>query len=238
MKRDHGVGIHACLDDWIPVIAIPETRKIHRVWAFRKSYGDEAPLGVSVDLGDGEFRIGEIRDATRDDPSGMRRVPLLEEPIVPSAHACKPDFSVFGRREYTTTESCDLGGEIHLRPDPPEIHIRHPRVRVVATPSHLLETKRLELHRFGSPARDRVHSDLRIDGSFKLPDLVTIRCFDQLRTGVPERSRQIALEDVRRFDDVIINGDDRVFHLARIGIGQKKLWVERSGDHDDCPLFS
>ena len=53
--------------------------------------------------------IGEERDAHRDDAVGMRRVPLVEEPVVPRARAREPELGI-AQRENTEPQKpviCD-----------------------------------------------------------------------------------------------------------------------------------
>ena len=165
----------------------------------------------------------------------MRLVPLLIEPVVPSTNTSSPYFFVLRIGKDPTTETSNLRREIHLRPDSGKVHVVQARVDVITAGAHLLETEGLELHSFRTSTGDRIHADLGEDLTLELPDLVAFRRLDQLRAVVPHIRGQIGLEEMRRLDDVIVHGDDRVLLLPWFRIGQKELWIEFGSGHSSSP---
>ena len=75
--------------------------------SLRKREGDEATLGVAMDLPNGLFGIRQIGDTAGYEPLRIRGVPLLVEPIVPGTHAGNTHLAVARRREDTPAEAGD-----------------------------------------------------------------------------------------------------------------------------------
>jgi hypothetical protein len=81
--------------------------------------------------------------------------------------------------------------------------------------------------------RERVHPDLGEVLPVEEPDLVALRGLDDARCRVGQRGGYAAFEHVRRLDDVIVDGDDRVLHLPRQRLGQEQIG---GGRHSGAPL--
>ena len=144
----------------------------------------EAARRVAADLGGAELGVGEERDAHRDDAVGVRRVPLVEEPVVPRLRHREPELGVGAAREHRAAEAGDLRREVHRRPHAVDVHVADAGVDVVATGPHLVEAGRLDLPVLALAADDRVQPDLEEDLAVELPDLVALVGLDDLRREV------------------------------------------------------
>ncbi len=222
MQRHHGVGVDAGLDDGVPVVALPQVGEPDHVGPFGHRDAGEPALGVAVDLGDRGVGVAQERDAERDDAGGMRGVPLLEQPVVPGSDARLPELGVLCVEEDAAAEPGDHRREVHRRPHAVEVHVAHAGVDVVATRSHLVEAERFLLLG-GLPPGDRVHPDLRELLLLELPDLQTLGSVGDARRPVLEVLRQATLEGVRGFDDVVVDRDHGVLHVAGEWLRQKQV---------------
>jgi hypothetical protein len=93
-------------------------------------------------------------------------------------------------------------------------------VDVPATPAHLREAGWFEIaHRLLAPS-DSVHTDLCEPTTFELPDLVATLINDHMRCSSLKSRRETTLEHVRRFNKMVVDGDDRVSHLSWRGISK------------------
>ncbi len=227
MQRHDGVGVDARLDDRVPVVALPQIGQPDQVRALRHADAGEAALGVAVDLGDRGLGVGEEGDAERDDAGRVREVPLLVEPVVPRADARLAELGVLGVEEHPAAESGDHRREVDRRPHAVDVHVADAGVDVVATRAHLVEAERLLL--LGGPAAgDGVHAHLGELLVLELPDLQALRRVGDPRRAVLEVRGETTFEGVRRLDDVVVDRDHRVLHLAREGLGQEEI---RGGGH-------
>ena len=64
--------------------------------------------------------------------------------------------------------------EVERRPHAVDVHVLDAGVDVAAARPHLVEAERLELHRLGPPAGDRVHADLGELLAVELPHLMAL----------------------------------------------------------------
>jgi hypothetical protein len=165
----------------------------------------------------------------------MGGVPLLVEPIVPRPDARGAELTVGGAKEHAPAKPGDLRRKVHRRPDTVEIHVPHPGIDIEAPRTHLFESKRLERHGFRPSAGYGVHSYLGVASALELPDLMTARGLHDARRPVLEGARQASFEQVRRLDHVVVNRDNRVPNLARLGLGQKQLGVQHPLTVRDTP---
>ena len=99
VQADHGVGLGARRDDRVPVVASNSDGRPMRCGRSGQRDRPEAARGVAPDLLGAELGIGEVRDAERDDPLGIRRVPLLEQPVVPRSRDGEAELGVLRCRE-------------------------------------------------------------------------------------------------------------------------------------------
>ena len=94
VQADHGAGLRARREDRIPP---GREDRLHAdaVRLLGQRDRGEPARRVAPDLRRALLGVGEVGDAHRDDPVGMRRVPLVEEPVVPRAspRARAPDPS-------------------------------------------------------------------------------------------------------------------------------------------------
>ena len=157
--------------------------------------------------------VGEIRDAERHDAVGMALVPLLEQPVVPRAHAREPELAVVDAEEHAAAEPGDLRREVHRRPHAVDVHVAHAGVDVVATGAHLVEAERLELHRLRAAGRPPRSSRPACSARPRTPRPGG-PCGSRRSCGaaVLQRGGEPPLERVRRLDDVVVDRDHGVLH--------------------------
>src|SRR5439155_1800262 len=70
---------------------------------------------------------------------------------------------------------------------------------------------------------DSVHPHLAVDLAVELPDLVAPLIADDLGRPVLELRREPPLEHVGWFDQVVVDGDDGVADLPRLGLGEEEV---------------
>ena len=144
VQADHGVGLRARRDDRVP----PRREDRFHADAVRhlgQRHRGEAARRVAADLRRALFGIGEVRDAHRHDAVGMRRVPLVVEPVVPRLRHREAELGVGAAREHRAAEAGDLRREVHRRPHAVDVHVADAGVDVVAAGAHLVEARRLDL---------------------------------------------------------------------------------------------
>ena len=83
------VSVSARADDRLPVVG-EDRRQLDPVWALGQRDRPEAALCVAPDLLRPDLGVGQPGDAHGDDPLGVGRVPLLEQPVVPGAVTASP----------------------------------------------------------------------------------------------------------------------------------------------------
>ena len=88
--------------------------------------------------------------------------------------------------------------------------------------SHVLKAHRLERQLLGWTAGDRVEADVRQLLVEPAPRLATIPGVDDARRVVGEAGGEAALEDVGRFHDVVVGGEDRRPPRPGLGVREKR----------------
>ena len=222
VQADHRPGLRARGEDRLPPV---REDRLHpdAVRLLRQRDGDEAARRVATDLLGAQVGVAEERDAERHDARRMARVPLVEEPVVPRLRDREPELGIGATREHGSAEPGDLAREVDRRPHAVDVHVTDTRVDVVATEPHVLEAGRLHPPVLLGPADDRVQPDLEVDLAVELPDLVALDRLDHLRRQVLEPGREATEEHVRRFHEVVVDGDQRVADGARLGVGQQPV---------------
>ncbi len=192
--------------------------------AFRHAHAGEAAGGVAADLVGRESRIGEVGDAERDDARRDTRCTTPRRASRSTRGCTRRRASRSAALKNTRPQKpVIIDGKLSDAHTPLMSMSRDARVDVVATGTHLLEAERLELDRLRATARDRVHPDLREALALELPDLVPLGGLDDLRRAVGEVRGDAAVEQVRRLDDVVVDRDHRVLHLAGERLGQEEV---------------
>ena len=227
MQADHGPGLGAGPDDRLPV-AVEDGRHAEAVGALGQGHRREAPLGVAADLLGTDLGVGEPGDAHGDDALGMRRPPLLEEPVVPRLRRRQTELGVGALREHPPAEAGDHRGEVERRPHAVDVHVADAGLDVVAAGPHLIEAEGLDLHRLRPPAGDGVHADLAVDLAVELPDLVPPLVDHDPGRLVLQLLRQATLEHVGRLDQVVVDADDGVPDLPGLRLGEEQVLVNRA----------
>ena len=187
------------------------------------SVTDRKPRAVAPDLLGAELGVGEPRDAEGDDALGVGRVPLLEQPVVPGARDGEAELGVGALREDPPAEAGDHRREVERRPHAVDVHVADAGVDVPAPAAHLVEAERLDLDGLRSPARHRVHADLRVAVAVELPHLVALGRLHHPGGVRLEPGRKAALEHVRRLDEMVVDRDHRVADVPRLGLGQEQV---------------
>ncbi|WP_234312027.1 hypothetical protein [Streptomyces griseus] len=100
------------------------------------------------------------------------------------------------------------GREVQLREDATGVHVGDPLVDVVAAGPDLLQALRLHAVLLLGPARDRVECGVADPGVPELPDVAAILAVDQTRSVLLVTGGQVVREQVRRFDDVVVDADE------------------------------
>ena len=183
----------------------------------------EPAFRVALDLLDGFVGVGEERDPQGYEPVRVRRVPLLEEPVVPCPGRGQAELGVIGLREHPAAEPGDHRREVHRRPHSIDVHVLDAGVHVIAARPHMLETQRLHDHTVPAASDDGVHAGLVEPLALELPDLVASPGLHDARRPLLQVPRQPALEHVARFDNVVVYRDDRKPRFSRVGVREEDL---------------
>ena len=231
VERDDGVGLDHRLHDGVPVRPVPQRGQPDLVGPLGEGDRREAALGVAADLGRGERGVGQVGDPERHDALGVRRVPLLEEPVVPGPDAGEAEVAVLRVEEDAAAEARDHGREVHRGPHAVDVHVAHPGLDVVAAGTHLVEAERLQAVRLGAPSGHRVHAHLGVALALELPDLVTLLRLDDARGPVGQGGGHAPLEHVGRLDHVVVDRDHGVAHLPGLGLGEEQIVVAHSPEY-------
>ena len=109
-------------------------------------------------------------------------------------------------------------------------------VDVPRAASHVLEAHRLERQLLGWTAGDRVEADVRQLLVEPAPRLATTLGVDDAWRVVGEAGGEAALEDVGRFHDVVVGGEDRRPPRAGLGVREKRDGRGRVGAEVGPPL--
>ena len=158
VQAHHRVGLRARPQDRLPVVG-EDRRQPDVVRALRQRDGAEAAFGVAPDLGGADLGIGEPRDAHRDDAVGVRAATTRRTSSRSTPGSTARPSSGSEHCEYTRPQKpVIMRREVHRRPHAVDVHVVHAGVDVPAARAHLVEAERLDLHRLGPPADDRVHA--------------------------------------------------------------------------------
>ncbi len=189
----------------------------------RQGHRAEAARRIAPDLLRAELGVGEVGDAQGDDAVGVGRVPRLEVPVVERAHEGEAERRVRGVREQGSGEAGDHGREVQRRPGPVDVHVLDALVYLVAARANLLEADGLRQPVLAWTPRRGREPDLMVELSLPLPDLVAFFGFHDLRGLILELALETSLEGVAWLDQVIVDGDERVLHLSRLGVRQEPV---------------
>src|ERR1700735_1928084 len=77
-------------------------------------------------------------------------------------------------------------------------------------PTHLVEADRLKAVLRHGPSNDSIETDIRQHMVVVDPGLAAVSSVSHFRSAISEPPRQTSGERVRRLDDVIVDGDQRV----------------------------
>ena len=223
MQADDRLGLVARLDDRIPVGPIEDRRQPDHMRPFGQGNRGEPTGRVAADLGGRHLRIGEERDAARNDAIWVWGLPLLVDPVVPGRNARLAQLGVGGVVEEAAAEARDLRREVERGPHAVDVHVADAGLDVKAARPHLVEPERLELHSVGPATRHGVHADLGEGLAVEGPHLMPGFGLDDARRHVGELRRKAALERVGWLNDMVIHRDQRVLHLARRRFGKEQL---------------
>jgi hypothetical protein len=182
----------------------------------------EAALRIAPDLLGAQRGIAQVGDAERHDPLRVGRVPLLEEPVVPRAHAGEAELRVLRLGEERASEPGDARREVQRRPDAAEVHVVDAVLDPPAAGPDLVEARGLHPAVFGRAPGHRHEAGLEIRRAFEHPDLVALRALDDARRLLLEAPREPPLEGVRGLHQVIVDGNQRMADLARLGVGEQR----------------
>ena len=178
-------------------------------------------FGVAPDLLRRDLRIAEVRDLVRDEAVGVRAAPRLEVPVVVRADRGERELVGVGpHREPLADEAGQERREAQRRVHAVDVHVGDARVHVPRAAAHLVEARRLEAVLARRPADDRVEPDVGELLALPHPRLAAVVGGDDARLVVGELLREAAGERVGRLHHVVVDGDDRVRALARLGLGQ------------------
>ena len=197
--------------------------------------GLEAARRVGADVGGRDLGIVQPGELQRDDAVGVRPGPLVDVPVVPRAQRGEPELLVLALGEDRAREPGDERREAQRRVDAVEVHVGDARLDVVATAAHLVEARRLHAPLGLGPAGDRVEPDLRVEAVFVDPRLAPVVERDDAAARASGRCRGHApLEEVGRFDEVIVDRDDRVVPRARGSGSGSSVAVTRTSLPSPC----
>ena len=220
MQAQHRLGLLARREQRIPVAGV-DGRQPELVGRFRERHRAEAARGVAPDLVGRDLRVAEVRDLVRDEAPGRRAAPGVEVPVVVRAHRDEREVVVGGpHREALADEAREERREAQRRRDTVDVHVVDALVHVPRAAAHLVEAGRLEAVLRRRPSDDRVEPDVRQHLSLPHPRFAAVVGRHDARFVVRVLLGEAPGERVGRLDDVIVDGDDVVRALARLGLRQ------------------
>ena len=170
-----------------------------------------AHLGDSPHLVGHELRIPDRREGEGDHPSWIGPAPLVDVPVVVPTHHGDSEILVLGTSEVLAAE-LRKGREVHRRHDAVGVHIADAFVDVEAPRSHLAEARRFRTVLVRRASGDGVEADVGGPLALELPRIGPVVARDHLRRAVLPLGRDVTVEHVRWFDDVIVDRDeDEIF---------------------------
>ena len=202
------LGLLARAEQRIPVVGV-HRRQPEVVHALGERDRLEAALGVAPHVGGRDLGIAQPHELQRDHALRVRAGPHLVVPVVPRAHAREPELGVVAARERDAGEPGDERREAEARPDAGDVHVGDAGVDVPAALAHLVEARRFHRPLVLRTADHRVEPDVREQLVLVGPRLLAVVELDQARRAVDEVRGHAAVEQVGRFDEVVVDRDDR-----------------------------
>jgi hypothetical protein len=120
--------------------------------------------------------------------------------------------------------------EIETGKLPPGIHVLDPLVHVVATWAHFFITVGIDIEVLGRLARHCVQPEISAPQVAEIPLLDPVVLFDHPRGQILVPGRDVSVEHVRRFGNVIIDADQNQifgFHKAKVPESRPSAEVDR-----------
>ncbi len=167
----------------------------------------EAAGRVGPDLGRGELHVGQPGELQGDDAVRVRSRPHLEVPIVEGPHAGEPEILVRRPRVDRTAEARDQRRKAQRGPDAGAVHVQNAGVDVEAAGPHFVEAGRLHAPLRPRSTDDCVEPDVGIQLPLEDPALGPVFLLHDAGRPRGEGGRQPVLEEVRGFDQVVVDRD-------------------------------
>ncbi len=238
MHAHRGAQLGAGLEERLPCAAV-QRGQAELGGDLAERHGGDAAGRVAAQFSDGQVHVPQRDDLQRDQPPVALPGPLLDHPVVVGPDAGQPEVLVLGLGEGLPAEPGE-GGEGQRTLDSVDVHVRQPLDRVVAAWAHLVvgdgrgrHLVTIEAHR-GQVALVR-DDQIAVDPAVRLGSVVVpvelvrrataiahpgqAATLDVGLVGVVlELLRQPPIEQMRRFDDVVVDTDDlrQVLDLAHI----------------------
>ena len=127
--------------------------------------------------------------------------------------------------------------EVERAEDAVGVHVEDALLDVEASFADLVEAGRVDSVLLGRTARDRVEPDVRHLELQELPDVRAVVLVDDLGREVPVLGGKVALEQVGRLDDVVVDtDDDHVLGAHRVPLRRLAVVsVPWPREADSCP---
>ncbi len=203
MHAHHHRLVTAHLPERVPVVGVDAgPAQLGRVLG--KGHGMGALGRRASHFGGQHLRVPDGRERTGDEPARIAAAPVVDVPIVVGPHQGQRQVLVFGAGEELAAELGE-GREAQRTQHAVGIHVLHPLVDVVAAGTQLLERGRLEAVLLGRPAGHRVEGHVGQDVPFVEPGVGAVLVGDELGGQVHVLGREMALEEVRRLDHVVVH---------------------------------
>ena len=219
VQAHHRLGLRARREQRIPVAGV-DRRQAELVGRLRERDRLEAARRVAADLVGREVGVAQVRDLVRDEAVGMRAAPRVEVPVVVRAHRGERELVVVGpHREPLADEAGQERREAQRRARRRRCPCRR-RARCTSHAPRRISSKRVGSKPYSLDGRPTTAlnptfgSNCRCHSHASPPSSVgtTRGCV------VGELLREAAGEHVGRLDDVVVDRDDRVHALARLGL--------------------
>jgi hypothetical protein len=177
--------------------------------------GPHALLRKAIDLVDGRLLVPGGKDTDGNEAAGIGHAPLVVVPVVPCLHVAQRQRLVGGLVEGLAVEA-DRVAEAQRGGDAVDVHVVDAGVDVIAAVAQLIERSGLHAVFLERTAGHGIEADRGADMALVFPVVLAARVRAQLRRAREQIARELVVEHIAGFADVIVGGDHHhIVHFHR-----------------------
>ena len=222
VQAHHDAELRHRLEERVPVVEVVVAREAHEVRQLGHRDRAAALRRDPTHLGDHGRRVPHRCDSERDEPSGIRRRPLVDVPVVVGTDDNRREVLVGCVLQRAPVEP-DERREAHRCEHAIDVHVADAVVDVVGAGAHLREGHRIETPVLLRPPDHRVQCDRAGDVALELPLLHAGFGDDDPRGLVGVLRRHVTLEHVGGLDHMVVDADQD--HVLKLQGGSPDLSI-------------